>query len=228
LISAGRYAEAETVFRNILETLKETESYEKCNTLLRLGRCLQLWGRSKEAVAAFQEGLAVAEKLEQNRSVRRLTGNLQADLADSLRDMGHYVGARAAYEASLEINKDIGDDRGVAVAEGQLGTLAMFEGDLKKAERLYKEALKRFQTLNEPASEAVLHHQLGLLYDRAKQYDAAEAAYRESARIKESLGNLAGAANTYTNLANTMKHAGRPRLKPGTAGPWKVIKIQDK
>ena len=50
---------------------------------------------------------------------------------------------------------------------------------------------------------------MGCLYDRTKQWDAAESAYRESARLAESLGDLAGAAKTYNNLALVMENDGR-------------------
>jgi tetratricopeptide (TPR) repeat protein len=39
--------------------------------------------------------------------------------------------------------------------------------------------------------------------------DEAEAAYRESARLEESLGNLLGAAQTWSNIATTLDSRGR-------------------
>lgn len=209
LYAAGRHREAEGVFRDILNTMGETPTYERCLTLGRIGRCLEASGRTGEAAATYREGIAVAEKLEQSDGVRRQTGALQTDLADALRDMGDFAGARAAYEAGLEIDQELGDERGAATSQFQLGTLAMHEGNLAEAERRYQEALQTFRRLNEPASEATVQHQLGYLYDEAKQWDAAEAAYRESARLKESQGNLAGAVQTYNNLGNTMNNAGR-------------------
>ncbi|MBU1172464.1 MAG: tetratricopeptide repeat protein [Proteobacteria bacterium] len=210
LFHAGRYAEAEAEFRAILEILEHGESYERCVTLGRLGQCLERSARPEDAVAVFHQGLAMVETLEQNPHVRHLTGNLQGDLGNSLMSKGDYPGARAAYETSLSIKKDMGDARGMAALAGQLGTLAGVEGDFTEAERRYKEALKGFQRLKEPAHEAVAHHQLGNVYKEAKRYDKAEAAYRESARIEESQGDLIGAAGTYTNLAVTMIAAERP------------------
>ena len=59
--------------------------------------------------------------------------------------------------------------------------------------------------------EAVAWHQLGLVYEEAQQLEAAEQAYRESARINESLGNLVGAARTWNQLAMVNKNAGKPQ-----------------
>lgn len=209
LFQAGRYADAEALFRTVLKTLEQGDSYERCVTLGRLGQCLERSARPEEAVAVFNDGIAMAEAMEQSLTVRHLKGSLHGDLGSSLMSKGDYAGARTAYEESLRIKHDMGDELGVAVAEGQLGTLAGVEGDFTEAERRYKEALKGFQELNEPAHEAVAQHQLGNVYNEAKLYDKAETAYLESARIEEKLGNLSGAAGTYTNLAVAMIAAER-------------------
>ncbi len=209
LYNAGRHSEAEDLFRNILKTMGDEPSHEQSLTLLRLGRCLRDSGRTGEAVNIYREGIVLGEKLEQSDGVRRQTGVLQSDLATALTDMGDFAGARAAYEAALEIVTKLNDDRSVAALQFQIGTLAMQEGNLAEAEKRYQEALKTFRSLKEPALEATAQLQLGMLYIRARQWDAAESAYRESARLSESLGNLAGAAATYSNLAATMQNAGR-------------------
>ena len=209
LYAASRHRESEAVFRDILNTMGDEPTYDRCYTLRNLGLCQRASGRTGEGAATFREGIAVAESLEKSDGVRRQTGALQTDLASALMLSGDFSGARVAYEASEEIAKSIGDSRMSAVANGQLGTLAMREGNLAEAERRYQEALQTFRRLNEPASEATAQHQLGMLYHEAKQWDAAEAAYRESARLKESQGDLPGAASTYNNLAVAMENAGR-------------------
>jgi hypothetical protein len=122
--------------------------------------------------------------------------------------MGDYGAARTAYEQSLVIDQELGDERGEAVTLGQLGTLALFEGNLTEAEQRYQVALRRFQQLSEPENEAVFWHQLGRVYQEAKQWAEADQSYRESARIKESQGNLAGAARTWGQLASLNQLAG--------------------
>ena len=216
LFSAGSYQQAAQVFREILAALGEQPSYNHCITLNWLGRCLRFQGQAAEAAARYRQGLAVAEKLEASDGVKQQMGNLQADLADVLTDMGDYGEARIAYEKSLAIDKELGDARGEAVANGQLGTLALVQGNLSEAAQRYQEALTIFQRLQEPETEAVFWHQLGRVHGEAKQWEAAEQAYRESARIEESQGNLAGAARTWNQLALVNEDAG----KPGEAEAW--------
>ncbi|GDY21876.1 hypothetical protein LBMAG56_32230 [Verrucomicrobiota bacterium] len=86
----------------------------------------------------------------------------------------------------------------------------MQEGDLKEAAERHRTALELFQRLREPAMEAVAWHQLGMVFEEARQWDEAERHYRESARIEEERGNLAGAAQTWNQLANVNILAGKP------------------
>jgi tetratricopeptide (TPR) repeat protein len=95
------------------------------------------------------------------------------------------------------------------VALSQLGGLAIDEKDLDTAESHYSEARKTFRALGEPRAEAVVWHQLGLLYQRANRLQEAEHAYRESAGIEEKYGNRVGAAQSWGQLAQTMQQAGR-------------------
>jgi tetratricopeptide (TPR) repeat protein/CHAT domain-containing protein len=210
LFSAGQYQAAAQVFSEILTGLGDEPSFNHSLTLLRLGRCFKKQGQAAQAAECYCQGLAVAEQLEPSEDVKRKMGVLQTDLADALRDMGEYDDARKAYEKSLAIDKELGDARGKAVSEGQLGTLAMRQENLQEAAQHHTEALAIFHSLNEPEMEAVAHHQLGMVYQKAEQWDAAEQAYRESARIEESQGNLAGAAQTWNNLAIVTKGAGKP------------------
>ena len=209
LFSAGRYAEAEQVFAEILAGLGEEVSYERCNTLAWLGRCANFQGRSAQAAKFYRQGLAEAKQLETSDYGKRKMSVLQSDLGTVLTDMGDYDQARIAYQQSLAIAQEVGDARQEAVVGIELGTLALVQGNLAEAVQSYQEALKIFQGLKEPASEAVVWHQLGRVYEEARQWEAAERAYRETARINESLGNLASAAGTWHQLAMFNQRAGK-------------------
>ncbi|MCI5129571.1 MAG: tetratricopeptide repeat protein, partial [Candidatus Electrothrix sp. AUS3] len=139
-------------------------------------------------------------------------GAAWTDLADVLCDQGEYSKAKEAYQAGLEIIKELGDTRSVAVITGQLGTLAKEQGKLAEAAKRHKEAQVLFQRINEPAMEAVAWHQLGMVYQQAKQWEAAEQAYRQSAQLKVEQGLLAGyngAASTWDQLGQICDYTGR-------------------
>ncbi|MGK7956454.1 MAG: CHAT domain-containing protein [Crocosphaera sp.] len=214
LYSQGRYAEAEQIFRRILQQLGEDISYSRSLTLLKLGRCLEGQGKAEETITCHRQGITVAQQLEATDRVKRHIGVMQTDLGDMLRATGDYAGAKQAYEDSLKNAQDLSDIRQEAVVTGQLGTLAQAQGNLSEAKERYKEALTVFQTLNESASEAIAWHQLGMVYQEAKQWEAAETSYRNSAQIKVDLGIIGGsnsAATTWGQLANLCKDSGKPQ-----------------
>ncbi|MDM8566437.1 tetratricopeptide repeat protein [Candidatus Halobeggiatoa sp. HSG11] len=209
LYSQGQYQAVAQVFNEILTSLEEQPSYERCITLTQLGLCFGKQGQAEQANIHYQQGLAVAEQLEQSKDVKRHKGILHQLIADVLMLKRNFKEAKKAYEAALVIAKEQDDDRQIAVVEGQLGTLAMLQNNFQEAAERHHEALTIFQRLNEPEMEAVAHHQLGMVYQEAQQWDAAEQAYRESARIRESQGNLGGAAQTWNQLALVSGGAGK-------------------
>jgi tetratricopeptide (TPR) repeat protein len=211
LYQLGKPQAAIVIFQEILVGLCETVSYERCVILLRLGRCWKAMGQPAQAAKLHRQALEGLAQLEPSDGVKRQMGATQTDLGDVLKRMGDYGAARMAYEASLVISKEMDDERGVAVCNGQLGTLAMNEGNLAEAETRHQLALATFRILNEPAQEAVAWHQLGMVYQEAKAWEQAEQAYRAAARLWDEQGNLAGAAKTWNQLASVCQNSGKPK-----------------
>ncbi len=120
---------------------------------------------------------------------------------------------------AIKIDEELDDLRGQGVDHGQLGTLAMLEGNLAEAAERHRAALTLFQQLREPAVEAGGWHQLGMVFQEARQWDEAERHYREAARIREELGLFGGndsVCATWNQLATLSMLAG----KPGVAEMW--------
>jgi tetratricopeptide (TPR) repeat protein len=208
----GQPGAAAQVFADILAGLEEMPSYNRCLTLHRLGRCFGVQGQPGQAEQLYRQELAELARLEQSDGVQRQTGLAWTDLADVLCNQKRYNEAKTAYQVALEIDEELGDTRGMAVDNGQLGTLAYVQGELAEAEERYKEALSLFQSIAEPAHEAIYTHQLGIVYQFAEQWEAAEQAYRQAARLKEEqglLGGSNGAGTDWNQLAIVCKATGR-------------------
>ena len=218
-MGAGRVAEAETVFRTVLEGLGAEPSFERATTLVNMERCFSQRGRPDMAAQCCQDAISVLDQLEQTDSVKRKRGLCLTDMADALRGQGRYAYAREAYEDGLEIDKELDDLRGQGVTLIQLGTLAMEEGNLKEAADRHSAALALFQQLGEPETESIVWHQLGIVFQKAGDWDEAEKHYREAARIKEEHGMISGpngAATTWNQLA----YLGLLTGKPEAAEMW--------
>jgi tetratricopeptide (TPR) repeat protein len=226
LFNAGQYAAAAELFAGILRELDPAPSSKRVKILIDLARCSECQAQSSTAAAYLDKALTLSEQLEPSDDVKRQRGTIYADLGDVLRDLRQFDRAKQAYENSLTIKKEVGDLRGSAVTEGQLGTLAMLQGDLTTAIDRYESALATFQQFQEPATEAVAWHQLGIAYQEGQNWAKADRAYRESARIQEQQGNIAGAASTYGQLAILNKLM----QKPSEAEQWyrKALEIARK
>ncbi len=210
-LAVGRVVESRAVFDEILATLGPEPSYHRCLTLARLGRCCHAAKQLERAAELQRQALCESDQLEPTPHMLRAKGNRYTDLANVLTDMGQFAAAREAYEDSLALLRSVGDERGQGAALGQLGTLAMIEGDLPEAARRFQDALELFRRLDEPVSVATAWHQLGRVYQKAGQWEASERHYKESARINEQRGDLATAATSYNQLANVSTQAGKPQ-----------------
>jgi tetratricopeptide (TPR) repeat protein len=194
-------------------------SYEHCLTLIMVTRCLQIGGQPGAAEERLREALALNNALiaaqPENQIFIRQCGALLTGLGDALRHQGKYAEARVAYEAGLDVDKQLEDARGQGVTLLQLGTLALVQHDYVEARRQYLDALALFHALGEPAMEAVAWHQLGMVAEEQKQWTEAENCYRESLAIKEQQGNAVGATSTCNQLAIVAANAGRPEEAAG-------------
>jgi tetratricopeptide (TPR) repeat protein len=211
LWQAGQLQAALSIFEDILQGLGTAIRHDRCLTLGKIGRCWAHGGQPERAATTYRQALAELGQLTPADGVKRLMGATQADLGDVLRALGAYGEARSAYEASLSIAQELGDDRQIAVVNGQLGTLALRSGNLPEAEQRYREAITQFQSLGEPATEAIYWHQLGRAYEEANAWEAAQAAYRQSAAIKEQqgmLGGYNGVETTWNQLAMVLEKTG--------------------
>jgi tetratricopeptide (TPR) repeat protein len=201
LFQSAKYSDASKVFTEILQGLSIEPSYNRIKILIDLGKCCKNQGQLTTAVQYLQDGLNLSQQLKSSQAVKSQRGRIYGALGDVLMDLGEFQQARRAYEDSLAIDRDLGDRRSSASTSAQMGTLAMLQGDMKTAIELHKSALGTFQQLQDSANESVAWHQLGLVYGECQRWTEAEQAYRESMQIEERQGNVAGAANTYCQLA---------------------------
>ncbi|MCK5878081.1 MAG: tetratricopeptide repeat protein, partial [Candidatus Marithrix sp.] len=209
LFNTGHYTEAAHIYNEILNSLGQKISYERCITLGRLGRCFGVQGLIQKAVNYYQQELTELDKLEQSNKVKSEKSKIYDDLANTQTYIGCYEKAKQFYQQSLLLKKQIGDLRNIVISEGQLGNLALFQGFLAEAEQRYKTALGIFQNLKEPRSEAITWHQLGRVYQTGKLWENAEYAYRQAAKIDETQGNLQSASQTWNNLGIVTEKMGK-------------------
>src|SRR5437867_2851182 len=133
LLEDGQVRQAADVFKSILARLDEAQSYGKAVILGRLARCSHLSGQPDHAISQFGDAIRIAESLPRSDGVQGLRGTLHAELGDAFRAASQPGNARRAYETALQIARELHDLRAQGVDCGQLGALALAEGQLEEA-----------------------------------------------------------------------------------------------
>jgi predicted ATPase/class 3 adenylate cyclase len=113
---------------------------------------------------------------------------------------GDYAGARAAYEESLAIRREIGDRSGTANTLSNLGIVARWLDDLPSARELYEESLAIRREVGDKWGIATSLNLLGLLTHYQRDYPTARRLLEESLAIRRGLGDKWTIANSLNNL----------------------------
>jgi tetratricopeptide (TPR) repeat protein len=142
LLDSGQLQKAHVVFREVLNALGETISYDRCVSLGQLGRCLKEIQPQQAArfyEQAHKELSALREFVhpDMKDAVSRQLSVTLMDLGEILTRTGDYEFARNAYKKAQIDFPEILQARGLAVLNLNLGTIAMLEGKLPEAEVLW-------------------------------------------------------------------------------------------
>lgn len=113
---------------------------------------------------------------------------------------GDYAGARAVYEESLAIRREIGDRAGAANTLSNLGIVARWLDDLSSAQDLYEESLAIRRELDDKWGIATSLNLLGLLKHYQSDYPTARRLLEESLAIRRVLGDKWTIGNSLNNL----------------------------
>ena len=109
-------------------------------------------------------------------------------------NQGDYVAARALFEESLALWREIGDKRGIATALNDLGWVAWRQGNYAAARTLSAESLALWKDLGERQGMATALTNLGWLAHHQSDYAEARALFEESLTLRRALEDTRGVA----------------------------------
>ncbi len=177
---------------------------ERVEAGLRIGGALYrfwlvrgYWGEGRDAL----EGL-----LTRARGVVGCSSGVMAkalNLAGTLFYMqGDYTTARSLYEESLALNREIGDNSGIALSLGGLGIVAQMQGDNATARPLLEEGLALRRELGDKGGIANSLGGLGIVAQMQGDYFTARSLYEESLALNREIGDKNGIAGCLGNIGN--------------------------
>jgi predicted ATPase/DNA-binding CsgD family transcriptional regulator len=175
---------------------------------LRLGAALwRFWvseGSLREGRGWLERALATDGEVGPAVRAKALhfLGNLALDLGD-------YPRARAPYEASLAIHRELEDRSGVAASLNGLGIVALEEGSYASARRLHEESLAIRKELSDRYGEALSHHNLGRTSTLSGDFAAARAHHESAMAIQRQENEEVGLAYSWWGLGEAVRREGQ-------------------
>lgn len=165
-------------------------------------RALVLWreGREREAMPLFRQ-VAASDLVRREVAISlHILGN------DNRR--GQRRPAEGELLRSIEINRELGDDYGVAQALHSLANLLARQERWDEAEQAYRQSIELGEAIGHRFHVAQTLHSLANLLSRRERWEEAEKAYRQSIEIGEELENSFHVAQTLHSLANLFARRG--------------------
>jgi predicted ATPase/DNA-binding winged helix-turn-helix (wHTH) protein len=121
---------------------------------------------------------------------------------------GDYRAARALYEESLAIRRELGDRSGISGSLNNLGNVAVEQGDYPTARALYEESLAIARELGDRFGIAVSLNNLGTVAFLQCDYPAARTLHEESLVIGRELGNPHSISMALSNVGHVALEQG--------------------
>jgi tetratricopeptide (TPR) repeat protein len=209
LLEEGRFDDAVAAARAVLDRARAHgenayagAAYDLAMACFSFGRALGMVGDagaalepSREAQIRFQ---ALADAGDSDAAM--MSSAAITEIGDCLRHLGRLDEAAHSYEQAIERKRALGDLRGVAVNQGQLGTVRLLQRQYDEALASHETARKIFEQLGESRSVGVAWHMIGTALLRRRKYDEAEKAYQASLRIKIQTKDRSGESSTLGQL----------------------------
>ncbi|HLP13874.1 MAG TPA: tetratricopeptide repeat protein [Flavobacteriales bacterium] len=141
-------------------------------------------------------------------------------LAASINNIGYIYSIRGDvynalnyYHQGVDIQREIGDKKGLATSYNNIGSIYNDQDDADKAFEYYKQALKIQEEISDKSGLAVTLLNLGFYYDNnLKDEEKALEYYHRSLDLSVELGDKPGQVYTMNNIGLTLDELGNEKL----------------
>jgi CHAT domain-containing protein len=168
-----------------------------------LGLVCFMLDRHGEARAAYEEALALLERIGDVR----WTAACQANLAQILHDFEEFDGARALAERALENFQNLGDALSASQSRSVLGQALARLGRVDEGRTLVEQAIRELEEAGRRMEAASLRTNLAVLESEAGEQARSVRLFEEALAIQRKTGQLQ--ETNVSNLATAYMYLGR-------------------
>jgi predicted ATPase/DNA-binding XRE family transcriptional regulator len=166
---------------------------------------LQIQGQARPdkegSLAAYEEAIAICEERLDDPRFNGFLGSLLGLQGDRLVGFGMLAEAKASFEASLSHLRQLGDTFWIAYPLGNLGRMALHDGDLEKAYEMINESVSLVRQGANRGGIADWLFRLGQVQLFRRELAEAELNLLETLRLYEESDNSFGPPGVLSNLA---------------------------
>ncbi len=124
------------------------------------------------------------------------------------RSQCEFADARNLHTQCLTLHQKLGDKRGIATSNNNLGVVAFYQGDYAGARSMYEESLSIRHELADSHGIAETLHNLGNLAGNQGDYSAARKIHAESLELFRALGDRGSIARALLGLGSVTQNQG--------------------
>jgi tetratricopeptide (TPR) repeat protein len=180
----GHWGEGRRCFERAFEAAPDAPAELRAAALNRAGNLAANLGDVDQAIAFYEESLALRRAGDDRRAIANTVHNL----AIVVYDAGDFARAEALYDESHAIYRELGDRQGVAASLLSLGVLAVHQRDYGRAAAVTEECLAIFRALGEQRSVGLALMNLGQIACLRRDFETARAFADESIAVANALG----------------------------------------
>jgi tetratricopeptide (TPR) repeat protein len=198
---AGRSSEAMACYAAAVDlTSSGTEPRVRAESLRRLAVLHHIRAEPEAALDLCRR----SHELALQTSAPELAAEASNALAGFALERGDLEEAGTLYHAALQLSD--GNPVLLGKITQNLGIIANIKGDWEEALAHYHRALAAYRSVADRCGLAIVHHNLGMIYAKRKQWQEADRQYRSCQGIAEAagdrhLGGLAGVNRAEVRLA---------------------------
>ncbi len=208
IITSVSIQSQDRVVDSLVNELEKTKvDTVKLNILIQISNLC-----SEEDILKYAEpASALAQKLIADKSPEmQLKGkHAFADACNNIgyayQSQGDIASSMVYYQKSLQIRRDINDQRGLGDSYVNIGYTLEQKGDIPKALEHYHKALECYEKANNKKGLAYAYNNIGFIHQKQQDLPKAIENYKKSMKIRQEIGDKHGLSQSLTNIATIYK-----------------------